>query len=398
MTDDQPIATEAALPRTVAWFDESGTTFTNAYATLPLCCPSRASILSGLYPHNHGVVGNRPGQGKEDFDYGRTIQAELGVAGYRTGYIGKFQLEHRIAPGFDSYAITRGYFNRSLHTGNGARTRVGYAPRFVFERAGRLARRWDGEPWLIVVAPSSPHQPNHPEARFADERFPWDRPPNVGADPGGKPSYVAGSQTIPKAGAQLRQRQLRTLRTVDRGFMRLVGTLDELDRLETTLVIFVSDNGVMWGQHGLMGKHVPYRESVRVPMYARGPDVPEGASERLVANVDIAPTLYRRAGIDPSYAVDGRDMLTSPARDVLLLEHPLDHPGGGNMGLMSMPAWASLVSDSGDQYVAYDSGEEELYDLESDPFQLTNLAPETDLSARREALDAVRLCAGSECP
>jgi len=398
VADDQPIATDAATPQIANWFADGGTTFTNAYVTDPLCCPSRASIISGRYPHNHGVEGNRPGQGKEDFDHELSIQTEIGAAGYRTGYVGKYQLEPRSAPGFDAYAITRGYFDRPLYNRNGRQGRVAYAPRFVFNRAGRLAERWSPEAWMIVVSPSSPHEPNDPERRHRGEKFPWDRPPNFHASPEEKPAYVEESQIDPKDAAQFRQRQLRALRSVDDGFMRLVGQLGELGELESTVVIFLSDNGVLWGHHGLMGKHVPYREAVRVPAYARGPGIPSGPSDRLVANIDVAPTLYRIAGVEPSYAVDGRDMIVGPGRETLLLEHLRDHVGGGGkMGLRNMPAWASLVTES-EQYISYSTGEEELYDLESDPFQLTNLAPETDLSARREALDAVRLCAGSECP
>jgi len=398
LTDDQPLETSIATPRIAEWFADGGTEFTSAYVTDPLCCPSRASILSGRYPHNHGVEGNRPGQGKEDFDHELTIQGEIGDAGYRTGYVGKYQLEPRSAPGFDAYAITRGYFDRPLYTKKGRQGKVAYAPRFVFRRAGNFAERWSPEPWMIVVSPSSPHQPNEPESRHLREKFPWDRPPNVQAPPQEKPAYVEDSQTNPKDGAQLRQRQLRTLRSADDGFMGLVGRLTDLGQIESTVVIFLSDNGILWGQHGLIGKHVPYQESVRVPAYARGPGVPAGRSERLVANVDLAPTLYRIAGVEPSYEVDGRDMLVGPARETLLLEHLREHVGGGGkVGLRGMPAWASLVS-ADDQYVAYESGEEELYDLEADLFQLENLAPGADLGAYRALLAEVRACAGEECP
>ena len=398
LTDDQPLVTEAATPRIASWFADGGTTFTNAYMTDPLCCPSRASILSGQYPHNHGVKGNQDHQGKQGFDHQRSLQAELGGADYRTGYVGKYQIESKSAPGFDSYAVTRGYSDRPTFTRRGRRGPIAYSPRFVFRRAGRLAARWSPEPWMIFVSTHTPHEPNEAESRHRHEKFPWDRPPNIHAAAEGKPDYVADSRTDPKRGAQLRQRQLRSLRTVDAGFVRLTRRLEELGQLESTLVIFLSDNGMLWGQHGLTGKIVPYQESVRVPMYMRGPGVPNRESNRLVANIDIAPTIYATAGVTPSYTVDGRHLLTGPRRQELLLEHLLDRFGaGGGMGLRNMPAWASLVTES-EQYISYSTGEEELYDLESDPFQLTNLAPETDLSARREALDAVRLCAGSECP
>jgi arylsulfatase A-like enzyme len=155
------------------------------------------------------------------------------------------------------------------------------------------------------------------------------------------------------------------------------------------LAIFVSDNGFLWGQHSLMFKQWPYLESPHVPLYVTWPGrVPEGTvANRLVANIDIAPTIFEASGVEPGYVVDGRSLLSSPARPWLLLEFP-------ESGDTSDP-WSAFLSPTR-HYIEWSDGFVEDYDLIADPWELE--AGNTPDAAIAAALAAARTCAGLACP
>jgi arylsulfatase A-like enzyme len=174
------------------------------------------------------------------------------------------------------------------------------------------------------------------------------------------------------------------------------GIIDALDAAgeQDTLVIFVSDSGYLWGEHGLTNKQVPYEESIRMPMMLRWPGHASGADDRLVTNVDIAPTIYAAAGI--SSTTDGRDLLDgSWTRDHIHLEY------FGDPNAPSIPRWASTWTPEG-QYVEYFGAGasvtfREYYDLTTDPWQLRNVRRPPDESWELR-LDADRRCVGTSCP
>lgn len=389
ISDDERIGSEIGRPFVHNWFKQ-GMTFTQAYATTPQCCPSRASILTGQYAHNHEVHRKRD---VESIVATHTLPFALKKSGYQTGFAGKYLNgwpDKRKPPHFDRWAHGVGYNDRPFIV-QGKKRRAEYAPSFVFELGRDNIDRWekqDASPWLMVLAPSTPHDPFQPEEKYENEVFSWPGSPATReTDRSDKPPYVRRKSYSEGFGDEQREAQLQTLRTLDDDFEEMVNHLEDTGELERTVVIYVSDNGYMWAEHGLAGKGVPYLSSVRVPMYMRGPGVPQKRTDALVANIDIAPTIYEMAKVDPGFPTDGRDLRTSK-RDHLLLEFK----GGG-----SIPKWSSLVTKEW-QYIEYGSGLREFYDLRTDPYQLENEA--ASVSADRVALLArLRTCKGpTRCP
>jgi arylsulfatase A-like enzyme len=390
ITDDERYGSHHATPQLRDWFDE-GAVFTRAYATTPHCCPSRASIFTGQYVHNHRVTHQRQ---VRLLDHSETIQRQLLSAGYNTGYVGKFlngwDLGNR-PPAFEHSTVGEGYADSPFAI-DGAFRLVDYGPSFVFERGRKYIDDWeadDDRPWLLMVAPFAPHEPFQAEEKYAEIPYPWDgTPATEEGSRKDKPPFVRGdaSRISEGLGQSKREDQFRTLRTVDDQFMETIDRLEQQGELDNTLVIYLSDNGYLWADHGLIGKGVPYEGSIHIPLYMRGPDVPKRTVDQLVANIDIAPTVYELTGIEPDYKVDGRPLLRS-SRETLLLEFD-----GGE----KIPQWSSLISQDW-QYTEYEDGFREFYDFEDDPYQLEN-QPDRAPSELRAILQAARKCAGADCP
>ena len=418
VTDDQRASegTLAVMPRTRRWFDDNGTRFTRAFSTTPLCCPSRATIFTGRYAHNHGVYTNLE---KPDIDHAYTIQGYLDEAGYRTALAGKFFNEwplRRRPPRFDRWAMfDGGYFNRRYNI-DGAMTKVGrYSTAFIARQSTGFLhdfdRSADATPWFLYVAPYGPHAPFTPSVRDADHSVPhWPGNPAVfEKDRGDKPPYVHLRDETYATWKENRRLQLQSLVSVDRLVHRIRKTLRELDEGAGTLVFFLSDNGYMWADHGLYDKGAPYTPSIRIPLLMRYPAQPstEPTDGRLVANVDLAPTILDAAGVlpDPSRPMDGRSLLDPlPDRDRILTEYR------NNDNPWTPPTWASTRTRRLQYVEYYDEGEtifRELYRLRSDPWQLRNVLHDGNASndpspARLQELAsrlaADRACAGPTCP
>jgi len=197
--------------------------------------------------------------------------------------------------------------------------------------------------------------------------------------------------------------------SIDDLVQRLYNKMTLLDERRTTLAFFLSDNGYLWGQHGLINKRYPYSRSIRIPMFARWPGHlrPGRIDARMVANVDLAPTILQAAGLrpDPAHPMDGRSLLAPHRRDRMLLEYFDDDT-------IATPTWASTVTPS-EQYIEYYEGDgqvkfREYYDLLSDPYQLSNplagdgveannLDPAT-LDPLVEQLHKDMQCKAHECP
>jgi arylsulfatase A-like enzyme len=194
--------------------------------------------------------------------------------------------------------------------------------------------------------------------------------------------------------------------SVDDLVVELFGALAKLDERRDTLAIFISDNGYLWGEHGLASKRFPYTEAIRVPLAIRWPGHLRagGIDERMVANIDVAPTLLDVTGIDvdPDEPMDGRSMLSPGEREALLFEY-----FGADKG--ESPPWASYRSHDYQYIEYYDETTglltfREYYDLTNDKWQLENLFGDSDpandplmplLSAE---LAEAKSCAGSSCP
>jgi arylsulfatase A-like enzyme len=474
VTDDQrfatlgftdPVTNKPWMDKTKRLFKDEGEVFQWAYDTTPECCPSRSSIFTGRYAHNHGVHSILPGPtGGDALDQNTTLQHYLQQAGYRTGIFGKYLNSWDLTkkpPMFDRWGIfDSGYYwsagqtpapcdesnevcvnERDPQTGLGVEKPLpGYSTTYVSDGAVNFiqeAETNDAQPWFLYVAPYAPHLPATPEKGKYDN---YPVPPLTPdqsffeADTSDKPPYVraggccSGNKVngqpinLPTTVLSHRDNQLRTLKSVDDMVGRIFSTLQQDGEDADTLAIFVSDNGYLWGEHGLEGKLTPYTLSVRAPLFARWPArVSPGAIDtRLTANIDLAPTAMAEAGLSPATAMDGKSLL-DPAwtRDRLLTEfwREQDVPAAS-----PVPSWASIrkANNQGSpyEYTEYYADNpdgtpdyskidfREYYDLAADPLELTNLLGgngkqdpgEPDVSTLSAQLAADRGCTGSNCP
>ena len=412
VTDDQRAEdTLEVLPALEHWFGATGVRFEHAYATTPQCCPSRASIFTGRYAHNHGVLSNV--QGPRDLDHRTTLQRYLDQGGYTTGLFGRFlngwDLEHE-PPWFDRWAIFAGGYRAKRFNVMGEVVTIDDRTTDVVEREALRFLREEGpsqRPWLAMVTPFEPHMgrgmvaPEYRQAQLPPFR------PNPGMLEkriGDKPAFFQDAATTMRKVRRTRRSQLRSLLSVNDLLRRIHTALARLGELDDTLAIFTSDNGLLWGEHRLAGKAVPYLQAVRIPLLLSWPGhvAPGEVVHRIVANIDIAPTVLQAAGIAPDHVVDGRSLLDGPKRRRLLLEAWGSHTRPGLV-------WSSLLSKR-KQYTEYLAGgpprllEAEYYDLRDDAWQLRNLLGDNsrdndpDISSERRRLREARSCRGAACP
>lgn len=434
-----------AMPRTRARLVETGTTFTNAFVTSPECCPSRATVLTGNYPHNTGIYDATPPDGgyqtfaAADGAERDTVATRLHDAGYQTAFVGKYlngyeQDYDEIPPGWDHWfgvgkGFSAGYDYDANH--DGEIVRRGSAPEdyltdvFAEVAGDEVARTEedDDRPFFLSLWTSAPHDaipaaPRHADHPFADAELPrranFDEP-----DVSDKSTWLREGQR------RLTDRDLNDLTTryrkmmgslyaVDELIDGLLAQLDEQGELANTLVIFTSDNGYNFGAHRLPHKMAPYEESIRIPLVIAGPGVPEGENDSLVLTNDLAPTILDAAGL-PAEDLDGRplqqilDDPTAPWRSDFLVEyhgtyhelntvHTYDDVLAGIPGRQAMPpderplafipSFRAVRSEQWllVEWYAGDVHEYELYDLDADPFQLTNLLADPAEAARRQVL------------
>jgi arylsulfatase A-like enzyme len=407
ITDDQRTGMLRVMPETRRFFRRGGTEFINAFVTTPQCCPSRASIFTGRYAHNHGVVENNDG---DELDHDTTLQYYLKRAGYQTAIVGKFLQGRPISRDpeeFDRWAITGwGYYDRQFNLNGRMREVHAYSTDYM----ARVAVRWlhdfeqdEGRPWLMYVAPNAPHLPYEPHRKYRGVAVPHWRgnPATREEDRSDKASFIGKSNVTSRESASVYEDQERTLKSVDDLVGRIFRSLRDLNERRTTLAFFISDNGHLHGEHGLFGKRLPYAASVRVPLLIRWPGrVRNGViDDRIVANIDIVPTVMEAARVDAgAHSIDGFSLTGDAQRDALLLEQ---YKNG------RIPDWVSVITSS-DQYIEYrdDSGAfkfGEYYDLRADPWQLHNLlergSPDGNPDARRAAnrLNELLHCAGDAC-
>lgn len=384
------------MPHVQGLIAAKGTTFADSFVVNPLCCPSRSSILTGNYSHTTGVYRETPPFGAfQSFRDGSTIATWLHDDGYTTGLFGKYidayqhaALTGYVPPGWDRWAafVRSRYQDYKLTIDGDVHAYGSTPPDYSTNVLGSLADRFIREtpgPIFVEYAPAAPHAPAIPEPRFKGafaDLPPW-RPPSYDEpDVSDKPSYIRDVAPLDAAARSavdtFRQDQYRTLLSVDHQVEVLIDALRETGRLGNTLIVFTSDNGMSWGEHRWVKKEVPYEESIRVPLVVRyDPLTAAGGlatSPALALNIDIAPTIADVAGVPVS--TDGRSLLpllggagTTGWRTRFLIEHM--------EGANPVPTYCALRTD---RYLfsRYATGEEELYDLQTDPFELTNVANE----------------------
>jgi arylsulfatase A-like enzyme len=430
--DDMNLTDLFVMRNTLSLLGARGTTFRNSYVSLPLCCPSRATFLTGQYAHNHGVV--------TDDQYGmldnsNTLAVWLNNAKYRTAMVGKYLNGYgvvnrrEIPPGWRQwFALTGGTEQKRYGFNLNENGKLRYYPRkpqnyidYILDtKVNQLLKAWapSPKPFFLYYNPNNPHgehavppwSTRDPEpaprylGRFGDIGIP--RTPSFDeADVSDKPKRV---RDIPQlsdeqlADIERRYRgRLESLLSVDDEVKRIVGLVRRLGDKRKTFFIFTSDNGLEMGAHRIRFKNFLYEEGERVPLIIRGPDVPENATrDQFVSNIDLAPTIVGITRAQPLRVMDGisllpliRDPASSPNRD-LLFESDI-----GAYGMRRGP-W---------KYTAWDNGDEELYNLDDDPYELENLLydppgpaePSPDNIALadqlRARLDQLRACAGVTC-
>jgi N-acetylglucosamine-6-sulfatase len=401
---------QVALPQAMSRLAGHGTTFPNFFLTTPLCCPSRASILTGLYPHNHGVYDNSEGAngGWEGFamrgNRDRTTGVILQTAGYRTAALGVYlngeQLGGTEEPGWD--------------IGPSTQVNVPGDNTMAQEATAILTETPVDQPLYLhigIVAPHVPANPSPPYAgQFAGSAIDRDDASFNEEDVADKPKYVRDLRPLNAADEawldDQHQRRLETLLEVDDSIATIWDALEARGRLDNTYIFLLTDNGFLLGQHRFFGKIAPYDGSVRMPLYAYGPGFTAGAVDpRLVANIDIAPTLLEVAGAEGP-VMDGRSLVSDHRRDEILLEmmapksQSMNWPGPRT----KIPGY-SAVRTADHLYVEYSTGEREFYDYGLDPQETRNLLAESQsLEADDPAaqlalrLDAIRNCEGATCP
>lgn len=415
VTDDQRVDSMRVMPATRRWFREQGVEFTNAFVTTPLCCPSRASIFTGRFAHNHGVRRNKDAS---EIAQVATLQRYLQNEGFLTGIGGKFLNSWDIRqnpPSFDRWAILHGgYFRRTFNIDGNAQHVPGYTTDFIGEWGQEFVEWTEAEdetPWLLFLTPVAPHAPFTAAPRHAAAPLPrWRPSPAVGeSDRSDKPEFVQERKGSLRHSSRVRAEQLRSLMAVDDLVARMAQTLGALGEEETTLAFFLSDNGFFWYEHGLHDKRMPYTEAVQIPFLVRWPGHVDPGSQvdGFVTNVDIVPTVLRAAGITrPPEILDGYPLFTGRRRERVFLEY---FAGVGGR----VPTWASIRTELF-QFVEYydEFGEvtfQEYFDLSRDPWQLRNLLGDSKggpsaakLQQLVDRLRRDRLCVGTatilRCP
>jgi N-acetylglucosamine-6-sulfatase len=431
MTDDQTVEQMRVMKHVRSRIGARGTTFTSSFANFPLCCPSRATFLTGQYAHNHGVLGNSAPQGGfRAFRDRRTLATWLQDAGYRTALVGKYLSQtprHYIPPGWNEWygasgGTTQMVYDYTLNQ-NGRLVQYGTRPRdfktdVLTTKAVRFIRRQAPRtrPFFLFVAYTAPHgggpDPSSgrrrdcanttkraPRHRGAFEHEPLPRPPNFNErDTSDKPGRLSRRPRMrPRLIREIERRyrcRLESLLSVDEGVRDIVDTLARRNELDNTLVIFTSDNGLLHGEHRIWtGKDAVYDEVIGVPLMIRGPGIPQGATVTSpVVNADLAPTIADATGANPTLPLDGRSLLPM-AQDPGL--------GQGRGVLIEHPGRYAAIRTARYLYARHAGGGRELYDMRADPFQLRSRHDDPDFAQIKAELAArlaeLRDCSGRSC-
>jgi N-acetylglucosamine-6-sulfatase len=386
--------------------------FRNAIVNTPLCCPARATMLTGLHTHNHGVLTNDHGR---VLDEASTIAAWLHDAGYHTGLIGKYLNQYPFgrAPfvpyGWDRWwgkehgPVSNLYYDYTLIQ-QGIETQYGHTPEhYATDVYAEKAVEFISEaplerPFLLWFAPTGPHPPWVAAPRhtgiYGDMLIA--QPPSVDErNVSDKPVWV---RALPRLGAseraelaEQRRRSYETLVAVDDAVQAIVEALQARGDLDRTVIVYLSDNSYSFGEHRWIRKSCPYDTCVHVPFLIRHPLAAQDVVEQPVSAVDLAPTIAGLAGLEPPVPLDGTNL------EPVLMDPNARLPGRAFaewVGNEHVPGWW-LVRTQRFAYVELVTGERELYDLQRDPYQLWNVvddpAYEPTLARLEPVLDAFRV-------
>lgn len=371
-----------------------GVVFRNAFVSTSLCSPSRASILTGRYAHNHGVVDNQRPIPEGTIFFPSLLQS----AGYRTAFIGKWHMGDvgdEPQPGFDHWISYRGqgtYFDPYLNINGVHVKREGYTADIVTDYALDWIRKVKDQPFFLFLSHKSVHAMFEPAkrhlGRYKDLAIPYpetmaDTPENYA----GKPKWVRAQRNSWHGVDYMYhgqmdfdtfyRRYLETLLGLDENIGRVLEFLEREGLDRTTIVIYMSDNGFCLGEHGLIDKRHMYEESLRIPFLVWAPGLFRGPRqvEEMVQNIDLAPTLLELAGVPVPEYMDGRSIApllrNEPVkwRDAIYYEYYWE---------WNYPQTPTVLGIRTDQYkyIFYHGvwDIDELYDVRNDPYETRNLA------------------------
>ncbi len=450
--DDMRLDDTPWMPRTLRQVGNRGTVYDNYYAPTALCCPTRASILRGQYPHNTGVLTNaEPDGGYAGFRPldGSTLATWLQPT-YTTGYVGKYFNGYEgsgqtyVPPGWDDWMGTIStYGYRSIMTNQNG-TIIGHgrrnSPQVFADEASTFVTRNAGraQPFFLHLSFVTPH--NGGPHNDGDNGISSPYVPRRDRDTYRGPAHATDAsyneadmsdKTGPDADRELlsprdkrhievaMQQRRESLASADRAVARVMTALRETGQLSNTYVIFTSDNGFVLGEHrDAKGKRSPYEVGSHLPLYIRGPGVPVGHTWTSPAGTqDIAPTILDIADASADIALDGTSVLPGPTmldgeRDRgLLLEGadlPVDAENGGAIRYAAPRTVAETrwlyhgVVTRNWKLIEWDQlGTYELYDLRSDPYEVDSVAGDPRYAERLQEmirrLQSLRSCTGAEC-
>jgi N-acetylglucosamine-6-sulfatase len=416
LTDDQRFDSfnETFMPKTYERIARQGVVFDKAYVTTSLCCPSRASIFSGLLARHHGVARNDTRLKRSNYNTFPTFPEKLRAAGYYTGLVGKYLNSWKgdwRTKEFDYWISFRkgvllDWFNYDIIKNDKV---IQVTNEYITDKLRNYAikflnkARTEEKPFLLYFSAPAPHAPATPHPRheglyagLASHRPPSFNEESISDKPDWLQQLALLSPDEINGIDYLRLQELQSLAAVDEAVDDILTYLADAGMLNDTLIIFLSDNGLFWGEHRLTGKDLFYEEASHVPFAIRYPRLVKPASARvdsnnLVSNIDIAPTIYDITGVEPPADLDGTSLVpvirdpNARWRKYLLMEGWPDSFKGDDSPNRCNPPYTAIRTkrylyaeshanaDTGASCTFAVDDKAELYDLLEDPLQQENV-------------------------
>jgi arylsulfatase A-like enzyme len=388
---------------------KEGALFKNFFVSIPLCAPSRSSFLTGQYAHKTGIIdnSNRSPLSHQLVTFPRLLHDN----GYESGYVGKWHMGNDSSPrpGFDYWVCLPGqgvYENPQMNINGKDQKVTGYVTDIINEHALEFIKQEHKKPFVLYVSHKAVHGPFMPAERhknlYPDAKFPV--PPSVHDSLKGKPVLTREIEGEPKKKKNQEKvgqaeghvsekgavRQLQCLAAIDEGVGQILKALEETKQLDNTMIVFSSDNGYFWGEHGLGDKRWAYEESIRDPLLIRYPKLAKAGStfDQLVMNIDIAPTFLDLAGVTIPKATQGRSLLPLLKNGKTEWRHSFLTEYFREKMYNRTPTWKAVRTDDWKLIHYTDlTGMDELYDLKNDPYEMKNLIDDAKAKKMRTQLE-----------